>query len=153
MCANDTVTWNAVIAGCAKYSDYNRALQCFSKMKSECEMDDATYIGLLSACGHQGCVEEGFSHFSTMECHDIDPTIDHYNCLVDILGRSGRLNEAMSLLESVPFQVNIAGWTSLLDHCKSHGNRALAQKCYDYLASCDPRYSSSYALMSSIPPT
>jgi pentatricopeptide repeat protein len=85
MCANDTVTWNAVIAGCAKYSDYNRALQFFSEMKSECKMDDATYIGLLSACGHQGCVEEGFSHFSTMQCHDIDPTIDHYNCLVDIL--------------------------------------------------------------------
>ena len=151
ICGNDTITWNAMIAGCAQNSDYNRALHWFQKMKSiQCKMDDATYIGLLSACGHGGCVEEGFSHFNTMGHDDINPTVGHYNCLVDILGRVGCLSEAMSLLESIPFQVNLTGWTSLLDHCKAHGNRVLAQKCYNYLILCDSSYSSGYALMSSI---
>lgn len=132
-CGRDIVMWNALISGHAHNNDYNLALHYFQDMQQgDCGLDDVTYVGLLSACGRSGLVEESCSHFKAMiESHAIAPTFDHYNCLVDSLGRSGCLDEALSLLESMPFEHNLPGWTALLGHCRAHGKVEIGEKCHE----------------------
>ena len=150
--SKDVVIWNSIIAGCAEHSDFASALQYYEHMRREgMKPDDVTFTSLLSACSHLGLVLEGCYHFNSLRPnHGIEPTIDHYNGVVDLLGRAGHLNEAIDILHMMPFQENIIGWTTLLDHCKTHGDLEQGERCFHSVLSIDQNNCAAYVIMSRI---
>ncbi|XP_031505053.1 pentatricopeptide repeat-containing protein At5g48910-like [Nymphaea colorata] len=117
----DVIAWNAMIAGLALQGDGRSALELFSRMEvSGTWPNESTYVAVLSACNHAGMVEEGRAKFERMKVVDgIEPRMNHYGCMVDILGRSGRLDEAEELIKAMPIEPDDVIWRSLLDGCRS----------------------------------
>lgn len=147
----DVVTWSAMLEACAHHGDYKLALEYFGHMECKgLKPDEATFVSLLSACSHAGLVEKGFHHLKSMQEYGVPPTLDHYNCILDLLGRAGRLTDASDLVQILPFGSNVFGWTSLLGHCRTHGNVQLGKLCFNHIAAIDCRNAAAYALMSSV---
>lgn len=145
-------TWNAVIAAYGQHGDLKTATQFFNDMQQEgLKPDEVTFACLLSACSRMGLVEEGCHHFKSMSIeHGVTPTIDHYNCMVDLFGQVGRLKEAEDFLETMPLDPNIALLSSLLGHCRKHGYAEIGRRCFDNYIALDPKQANPYALMASI---
>ncbi|XP_047310542.1 putative pentatricopeptide repeat-containing protein At1g17630 [Impatiens glandulifera] len=115
----DTISWNSMIAGYGSHGRGEIALYMFSKM-IECgfEPDKVTFVAVLSACSHSGLVAEGLEKFDLMmREYDIAPGIEHYSCVVDLLGRAGLLQQANEFVRSMPIEPNEHIWSSLLLSC------------------------------------
>eukprot|EP00250_Pteridium_aquilinum_P008230 c17787_g1_i1 orf=1546-5700(-) len=145
----DVVTWSVIISGYAEHSNFALALNCFENMQKEGLMpDNITYLSMLSACNNAGFVNEGSFLFKRMrDEHGLEPTVEHYNCIVDLLGRNGYISEAKDLIDTLPYRADIVAWTSLLGSCKIHKNLTTGQQCFDYLKN---KGATGYVLMSSI---
>ncbi|OIT07752.1 PREDICTED: pentatricopeptide repeat-containing protein At2g44880 [Nicotiana attenuata] len=114
----ETSNWNALINGLAVNGSAKEALEVFEEMKSKgYKPNEITMLGVLSACNHGGLVEEGKKWFIAMENYGLTPQIEHYGCLVDLLGRSGCLEEAENLIETMPYEVNGIILSSFLFAC------------------------------------
>lgn len=151
MSTRNVVTWNAIINGYGQHNDCETAIQRFEDMQLEgVAPDAATFTSVLVACSHAGLVSEGFHYFQVMtKEHGILPTDDHYMCMVDLLGRSGRLHEAHDMLVFSGPQTTV-GWISLLSACKTHSSVEWGSLCFDQLTALEPEEASAYALMSDI---
>ncbi|KAB2094157.1 hypothetical protein ES319_A02G137100v1 [Gossypium barbadense] len=116
-----SVCWNSMILGLATHGKNQEALEFFQRMEESNEMpDDITFLSLLSACAHGGCVDEGLDVFSKIETYGLVASIKHYGCLVDLLGRAGRLKEAFDLIKRMPIKPNDVVWGALLGACRIH---------------------------------
>ncbi|KAL4192015.1 hypothetical protein AMTRI_Chr06g191900 [Amborella trichopoda] len=144
--------WNAMIGGLAIHGLGEKALELFSLMlASDLKPDDITFIGLLCACTHSGLVDKGKEYFYAMEIdYGIVPSIKHYGCLVDLLGRSGHLNEAYKTVKKMPMKPNGAVWGALLNACHAHSNVELAEIVMEHLIELEPLNDGNYVLMSNI---
>ncbi|KAL5720750.1 hypothetical protein ACHQM5_013389 [Ranunculus cassubicifolius] len=129
----DTAIWTAIICGFALNGQTKKALEFFSEMlKVGWKPDDITFIGVLSACSHGGLVDAGRRYFNFMkELYQIEPKIEHYGCLVDLLSRAGQLVEAERLIEGIP-DVNdehlVPLWSALLGACRNHNNVEMGER-------------------------
>ena len=120
----DVVSWNSMIAGYAQHGLATQAIEMFEVMmtKSGIKPDAITYLGVLSSCRHAGLVKEGRKLFNSIAEHGLKPQLNHYSCLVDLLGRFGLLQEALDLIENMPMEPNAVIWGSLLFSCRVHGD-------------------------------
>ncbi|KAI7726860.1 hypothetical protein M8C21_021786, partial [Ambrosia artemisiifolia] len=112
----DIVSWNTIIAGYARHGFGKEALRVFESMKRRgVKPDEVTMVGVLSACSHSGLVDRGTHYFHTMN-HDYGITTNskHYTCMIDLLGRAGRLDDALNLMKNMPFEPDAATWGALL---------------------------------------
>ena len=152
MVERDYVSWNAMIVGHAQNGYGTEALQIFQKMLAYGEKaDHVTMIGVLCACSHAGLVEEGRHYFHSMSIeHGLAPLKDHYSCMVDLLGRAGCLDEAKSLVDTMPMQPDAVVWGSLLAACKVHKNITLGKYVAENLLEIDPLNSGPYVLLSNM---
>lgn len=148
----DVVAWTALINSFSHSNDSRRAIQCFEQMLQHAvQPDGAAFLCLLVACSHVGFKREGQMYFRMMvEQYGIAPTADHYSCMVDILGRSGHLEEAEHMLYTMPFVNDTVGWTALLSACRTYGDVECGKRCFDRLAMLQPQQASAYVLMSRI---
>ncbi|GJM98817.1 hypothetical protein PR202_ga15857 [Eleusine coracana subsp. coracana] len=97
-------------------------------MKRGVKPDTVILVSVLSACGRNGLVEEGIKHFSSMRTvYGVEPTLHHYCCMVDLLGRSGRLAEAKSFIEGMPVKPDLMVWSTLLAACRVYDDAAIGQ--------------------------
>lgn len=121
------ITWTSMISGLAVNGYCTEALEFYDKMCLEgLKPDDVIFIAVLSACTHGGLLVEGKRVFDQMVHNfDIRPRIEHYGCMVDLLGRAGKLEEAVRFIESMHLQPNAVIWATLLSACKIHGNGEL----------------------------
>ncbi|PIA62442.1 hypothetical protein AQUCO_00200451v1 [Aquilegia coerulea] len=120
MSKRDVTSWNMMILGFALHGKAEEALDAFVSM---CKIDglrpnSVTFVGVLSACKHGGLMSEGRKYFELM-CNDykIEPQVEHYGCMVDLLGRDGLINEALDLVSAMPIKPDVVIWRSLLDAC------------------------------------
>lgn len=145
-------TWTALITGFAQHNDYISVVQLFNKMQREgLTPSSVTFTSLLSACSHMGLADEGCSYFdSAKEKCAILYTYEHFNCVIDLMGRSGRLNEAAVLLQTLPSRSNLSGWMSLLSHCRLHGDVGLGRRCLNTIMLLNEKHAAAYTLMSNI---
>eukprot|EP00250_Pteridium_aquilinum_P008334 c17860_g2_i1 orf=1063-3228(+) len=145
----DVITWNALIAGYTQICDYKQVAYCIEDMqRGGLKPDEVTFLCVLSACGHAGLVREGSTHFKSMiENHGILPLLEHFNIMVDILGHAGLFSEAEDLLESIPFQSNLTGWTSLLCSCEMNCNVAIGSRCFEHVLRQDREFAPAYVHM------
>ncbi|CAL5441841.1 unnamed protein product [Camellia sinensis] len=92
----DVVTWNAMISGYAQHGAGEKSRSLFDEIRHEgIKPDWITYVGVLSACNHAGLVDLGIQYFDTMsKDYGVEAKRDHYTCMVDLLGRAGKLIEA-----------------------------------------------------------
>ncbi|CAA6653639.1 unnamed protein product [Spirodela intermedia] len=120
--------WNSILIACAQHGRTRDAFAFFERMKMEgVSPNFVTFLCLLSACSHAGLVEEGkkIFHFMAAE-HRIQPGPEHYACMVDLLGRAGRLPEAVEFIDKMPVEPTDAVWGALLTGCRLHGDTGTA---------------------------
>ncbi|KAK9129927.1 hypothetical protein Sjap_010414 [Stephania japonica] len=152
MTERDNVSWNAMIVGYAQNGYGIEALDLFRRMLVSGEKPDhVTMIGVLGACSHAGMVEEGRWYFNSMtEEHRLEPTKDHYTCMVDLLGRAGLLDEANKLIDSMPMEPDNVIWGSLLAACRIHQNVEMGIHAAEKLMEINPENSGPYVLLSNM---
>ena len=119
----DIVSWNSMIAGYAQHGLALQAIDLYEEMKKQSiEPDAITFLGVLSSCRHAGLVKEGWFYFNSMVELGVQPDLDHYSCVVDLLGRAGLLDEAKDFIEKMPIYPNAVIWGSLLSSSRLHGS-------------------------------
>jgi pentatricopeptide repeat protein len=145
-------SWNILISALARHGFFHQATEAFHEMLDlGLRPDHVTFVSLLSACSHGGLVDEGLAYFSSMTTEFGVPTgIEHCVCIIDLLGRSGRLAEAEAFIDKMPVQPNDLVWRSLLSACKIHGNLELGRKAADRLFELDSSDDSAYVLYSNV---
>ncbi|KAM6568413.1 hypothetical protein CsatB_016398 [Cannabis sativa] len=148
----DSISWNAIISAYALHGHGKKAVSLFKDMKREgFYPDQITTLAILQACSYSGLLETGLSLFSEMEPkYGIRPVVEHFACMVDLLGRAGRFPEAVDFIKSSPFTDSILLWRTLVNVCKLHGEMEfgmLASKC---LLDLKPEEAGSYILVSNM---
>ncbi|WOL09220.1 hypothetical protein Cni_G17973 [Canna indica] len=148
----NVISWTAMITGFAKHGDAGRALGFFRDMVSAGAKPNAvTYVAVLSACSHAGLVEEGWEHFHAMQrYYKIVPTMEHYACMVDMLGRSGLVEEAFEFIKAMPTKADALVWRTLLSACRGHGNIRLGEIAAKKILELAPQDPAAYVLLSNL---
>ncbi|URE44140.1 Pentatricopeptide repeat-containing protein [Musa troglodytarum] len=148
----DVYPWTALINGLAIHGYAFQCLDLFSRMvKDGVQPNEVTFIGVLSACSHRGLVDQGRYHFSSMfKDYSIRPKVEHYGCMVDLLGRAGMLEEAMLVIESMPMEPTAGVWGAVLNACIIHEEFDLGERVGKHLIEMDPRHSGRYALLANL---
>ncbi|XP_056168569.1 pentatricopeptide repeat-containing protein At3g62890-like isoform X2 [Syzygium oleosum] len=145
-------TWNAVILGLAMNGLVGKSLNIFLEMKN-CGVapNDITFIGVLGACRHMGLVDEGCFHFDSMvQNYKIEPNVKHYGCMVDLLGRAGKLKEAEELIESMPMAPDVSTWGALLGACRKHSDIERGERIGRKLVELQPDHDGFHVLLSNL---
>ncbi|KAF7824994.1 pentatricopeptide repeat-containing protein [Senna tora] len=147
------VSWTSVISGFAMHGMGREAIEKFENMeKAGMKPNHVTFLSVLNACSHGGLVEEGLKFFNKManDCQLV-PDTKHYGCLIDMLGRAGRLEEAEKIALQVPLKaVNVVIWRTLLGACSFHGNVEISQRVIRKILEMEREYGGDYVLMSNI---
>ncbi|XP_050885321.1 pentatricopeptide repeat-containing protein At2g39620 [Lathyrus oleraceus] len=148
----DTISWNAMLSGYAMHGQGERAVTLFSLMQeTNVHVDSISYISVLSACRHAGLIQEGRNIFASMcEKHHVESNMEHYACMVDLLGRAGLFDEALSLINKIPTEPDAQVWGALLGGCKIHSNVTLGEVALHHLVKLEPRNAVHYVVLSDI---
>ncbi|KAK9057568.1 hypothetical protein SSX86_022404 [Deinandra increscens subsp. villosa] len=148
----DVFVWSAMISGLAMHGHGRDAIECFTKMQeAKIKPNGVTFTNLLCACSHTGLLQEGRDLFKKMEpVYGITPGVKHYACMVDMLGRAGHLEEAISLIKTMPMPPLASVYGALLGACKLHGNVAVAEQASARLLELEPWNHGAYVLLSNV---
>lgn len=148
----DVVLWSAMIAAYGFHGRGKEAIELFNRMEKEgLEANEVTFLSLLYACSHCGLKDKGLELFDLMmDKYRLQPKVEHYTCVVDLLGRSGRLEEAEWLIRSMPVKADAIIWKTLLSACKTHKNADMAKRIAEQVLRINPHDSASYVLLSNI---
>ncbi|PKA45678.1 G-type lectin S-receptor-like serine/threonine-protein kinase [Apostasia shenzhenica] len=149
------VTWNSMIWAHSAHGDAEGAIALFRRLSSgedpRLRPDKVSNLAVLSACAHAGRVDEGRKLFDEMtEASGVEVGVEHYGCMVDMLGRAGILEEAWLLIESMPIPSNDAVWGALLAGCRIHGDVEMGKKAVKKLVELKPHEGGYYILLSAI---
>ncbi|KAL5982505.1 hypothetical protein ACLOJK_016578 [Asimina triloba] len=146
------ISWNTMISGLAIHGRAQEAIELFTDMESSRVVpDDITFVGILSACAHAGLVDSAWYYFGRMhEIYHIKPKIEHYGCMVDVLGRARRLHEALELINQMPMEPNSVILGSLLSACRSCNDFQLGEMVLEKLVDLEPRNPGYYVLLSNM---
>ncbi|XVF31453.1 hypothetical protein REPUB_Repub16aG0147200 [Reevesia pubescens] len=152
MRSKNVVSWNAMISGLAYNGRGELGVELFEEMMNKGERpNDATFIGVLTCCAHAGLIEKGQELFASMsENYHIDPKLEHYGCMVDLLARNGCVRMAYDLIRSMHIMPNAALWGSLLGACRTYGELELAELAVKELINLEPWNSGNYVLLSNV---
>ncbi|KAL5995716.1 hypothetical protein ACLOJK_025784 [Asimina triloba] len=152
MPSRNVVSWNAIIGGYAMHGDSKEAMNLFSLMeRSGPKPDFISFTCVLSACSQTGLTEEGWYYFKRMSGeYGITARKEHYACMVNLLSRAGRLEEAYGMIKEMPSEPDACVWGALLSSSRVHGNVSLAEKAAQNLFQLEPRNSGNYVLLSNV---
>ncbi|XP_010255012.1 PREDICTED: pentatricopeptide repeat-containing protein At1g20230-like [Nelumbo nucifera] len=148
----DTVAWNTIIMANSMHGNGKEALLLFQKMiDSGIKPNSVTFTGVLSGCSHSQLVQEAHSIFYSMSGNYlIEPDADHYSCMVDVLSRSGYLEEAYEFIQKMPIEPTASAWGALLGACRVYKNVELGQVAANKLFEIEPENPGNYILLSNI---
>lgn len=152
MPVRNAITWNVMIMGYGMHGQGEEALKLFNIIDNEVKPNEVTLIAIFAACSHSGMVSQGLDIFYKMrEDYGIDPTPDHYACIVDLLGRAGQVEKAYELINTMPAKLDRAGaWSSLLGSCRIHQNVEIGEIAARNIFTLQPNVASHYVLISNI---
>lgn len=148
----DLVIWSAIIAAYGKHGHGKMAASLFNQMlQSGVKPNHVTFTSVLHACSHSGLVDEGLGMFRLMlEQHQIIPRTEHYTCIIDLLGRAGRLNDAYDLIRTMSETPTNAVWGALLGACVIHENVELGEVAARWLFKLEPENTGNYVLLAKL---
>ncbi|CAK9185452.1 unnamed protein product [Ilex paraguariensis] len=148
----DKVAWNTMITANSMHGNGEEALLLFNKMlNSGVQPNSVTFTGVLCGCSHSRLVDEGLSIFhSISRDHAIEPDAEHYSCMVDVLSRGGRLEEAYRFILEMPIEPSAGAWGALLGACRVYKNVNLGRIAAKRLFEIEPHNPGNYILLSNI---
>ncbi|XP_042062239.1 pentatricopeptide repeat-containing protein At5g66520-like [Salvia splendens] len=149
MRGKDFLAWTAMISVLALNGYGEEAFEVFEEMVAAGVRPNAvTFVGLLSACAHSGLVQKGRQCFNSMKRdYHIEPQVEHYACMIDILGRAGLFTEAQDVINSMPMRPDAFVWGALLGACQLHGNVRLGEKIAMFLIELEPQNHAYYIIL------
>ncbi|PWA70986.1 tetratricopeptide-like helical domain-containing protein [Artemisia annua] len=150
--SKNIVTWNAMISGLAVHGHAKEAVEFFRELKNhQVVPNDSTFVGVLSACCHGGMLDYGRDIFNSMKSiYGVEPKIQHYGCMVDLLGRSGEVVEAEELIKSMPMKADLKILGALLSACANYGNIEVAERVVKEMLVLDPDNHGVYVVLSNM---
>lgn len=130
MPVRNVVSWSALMAGYGVHGMFGEVFVLFERMVEEGQKPDAlTFTALLTACSHGGLLDRGKEYFGMMRMEfDLRPGLEHYTCMVDLLGRVGQVEEAEKLIMEMEIKPDGALWGALLSACRIHGKTEVAER-------------------------
>ncbi|CAH8280192.1 unnamed protein product [Arabidopsis lyrata] len=148
----DVISYNTMISGLAMHGASVEAINVFRDMVNRgFRPNQVTLVALLNACSHGGLLDIGLEVFNSMwRVFSVEPQIEHYGCIVDLLGRVGRLEEAYRFIENMLIEPDHIMLGALLSACKIHGNMELGEKIAKRLFESENPDSGTYVLLSHI---
>ncbi|KAD6119810.1 hypothetical protein E3N88_11081 [Mikania micrantha] len=148
----DVIAWNAMLMGFSMNGQSKMTLELFTRMKVESvKPNEITILGVLCACVHAGFVNEGQQVFDSMvKDLGLAPRVEHYGCMVDLLGRAGLLDEAYELIQGMPMEPHTGVWGALLGACKLHKKVELAETAIKHLNELEHEDGGYLTMMSNI---
>jgi len=148
----DVVLWSSMIAAYGFHGQGEEAINLFNQMEQEnLAVNEVTFLSLLYACSHCGLRDKGLDFFDMMvKKYELKARLEHYTCVVDLLGRSGRLEEAEAMILSMPVKADAIIWKTLLSACKLHKNAEIGRRVASEVLKIDPEDSASYVLLANI---
>ncbi|XP_062024521.1 pentatricopeptide repeat-containing protein At1g20230 [Rosa rugosa] len=152
MPTRNLVCWNAVMSGYAMHGKAKETMEIFHMMQRSGQKPDIiSFTCVLSACSQNGLTEDGWYYFNSMSKeHSIEARIEHYACMVSLLGRAGKLDEAYSMIKKMPFEPDACVWGALLSSCRVHNNVTLGESTAKKLFNLEPENPGNYILLSNI---
>ncbi|KAJ8755166.1 hypothetical protein K2173_018964 [Erythroxylum novogranatense] len=148
----DIISWNAVLVGAAQNGLGREAIKIFKQMETAgYQPNEITFTGVLCACSHGELVDEGWAYFISMsQDHGIIPSIQHYTCMVDLLGRAGQLLEAEALITNMPVEADCVIWEVLLAASRIHQHIELSERVGERLFQIGTKNSGTYIVLSNV---
>ncbi|XP_057976510.1 putative pentatricopeptide repeat-containing protein At3g47840 [Malania oleifera] len=148
----DIVSWTTMINGYAEHGRSQEAIDLFERISSVgLKPDSVTFIGVLSACSHAGLVDLGFHYFNSMsKYYQFNPSKEHYGCMIDLLCRAGRLNDAEHMIRSMPYEPDDVVWSTLLRACRIHGDVDCGRRTTEQILELEPNCASAHITMANI---
>ncbi|CAM8942916.1 unnamed protein product [Rhodiola kirilowii] len=147
----DVALWNSMISAYTIHGSSSEAIALYRDMEaSGPPPDHITMISLLSACARDGLVNEGWRYFRSMDKYGIQPSIELYTCMIDILGSAGLLEEAFDFIRKMPFEADACLWSTLLQACRMHSNPEIGERAAKALFELEPDNASNYILLANI---
>ncbi|KAK7319956.1 hypothetical protein RJT34_04685 [Clitoria ternatea] len=146
----NVITWNAMVLGYAQNGQVLEALALYEKMQLEnFKPDNITFVGVLSACINAEMVNEGQKYFDSISEQGMIPTLDHYACMVTLLGRSGNVDKAVDLIKGMPHEADYLIWSTLLSVCAKCDLKT-AELAASHLFELDPHNAGPYIMLSNL---
>lgn len=148
----DLVSWTTMMIGYGAHGYGKDAVKLFDEMvQSGIQPDRIVFMAVLSGCSHAGLVDKGLRYFRSMlEDYNLNPNQEIYGCVVDLLGRAGRVKEAFQLVESMPFEPDESVWGALLGACKANKLSNLGNLAAQRVLDTRPNMAGTYLLLSNI---
>ncbi|KAI8008870.1 Pentatricopeptide repeat-containing protein [Camellia lanceoleosa] len=148
----DVVLWSSMIAAYGFHGKGEEAIELFNRMDQVgLDANDVTFLSLLYACSHCGLKDKGLQFFNLMiEKYGLEPWLEHYTCVVYLLGRSGCLEETEGFIRTMPVKKDAIIWKTLLSTCKIHKNSDIAKRIAEEVLRLDPQDSTPYVLLLNI---
>ncbi|XP_022975555.1 pentatricopeptide repeat-containing protein At3g03580 [Cucurbita maxima] len=148
----DVVTWTALISAFGMYGEGKKALKAFQDMESSGVIPDSVaFIALIFAFSHSGMVKDGLAFFDRMKTdYNIEPRMEHYACVVDLLARSGLLARAEEFILSMPMKPDVSLWGALLSACRASGHTDIAQRVSNQILQLNSDNTGYYVLVSNV---
>ncbi|XP_015571137.3 pentatricopeptide repeat-containing protein At3g57430, chloroplastic isoform X2 [Ricinus communis] len=145
----DIISWNTMITGYGTHGSACDAILAFMQMLEDgFRPNGVTFLSILSACRHAGLIEKGLQLFNSMvQDFKMTPSRAHYGCVVDLLCRSGRLDEAREFINAMPIEPDASIWRALLSACRVHSNIKLASEIFEHLVTLEPENAGNYILL------
>ncbi|KAL8115482.1 putative pentatricopeptide repeat-containing protein At3g15130 [Apium graveolens] len=149
---HDRISYTTIITGLGRHGEGKKALEFLKDMLTEeIKPDDITFLGCLYACSHGGLVNDGMHLFKVMiDVYKIRPRREHLSCVVDMLGRAGRLKEAELFIEEMGTESDIFTWQSLLGACNLYGEISLGEKSAKKIMQLHPERQGTYVSLANI---
>ena len=146
------IAWNSLVSVFAQHGLGKGAIETFDRMiHKEVKPDAITFVSLLTACSHAGLAEEGLKYFHSMEnTYGVVPREEHYSCVIDLLGRAGKLKKAEEFINNMQTEPNAFGWCSFLGACRIHGDKERGKLAAEKLMKLEPENSGAHVLLSNI---
>ncbi|XP_052195167.1 LOW QUALITY PROTEIN: putative pentatricopeptide repeat-containing protein At3g01580 [Diospyros lotus] len=145
-------SWNTMIAAYGMHGKCMQAIELFDQMEEEkVAPDEVTFTSLIFACSHSGLVEQGLRVFRLMKVeYLIIPSEEHYGCVVDLLSRAGRIEEAFGLVSCLPQTYRTSALGTLLAACRIHGNAQMGEVIGMQLLKLEPENPTAYGMVSNL---
>ncbi|KAF9594159.1 hypothetical protein IFM89_028816 [Coptis chinensis] len=147
----DIVSWNSVILGLGQNGYTRKALDVAEQVLKLGVHNGSTFVALLTSCSHGGFVDEGMEYFNSMVMkYGVHPSIDHHNCVIDMLGRAGQIAEAYDFLHKMPFTPNVVTWAALLSAALAHNNEEIGEIAAHELQVLEPSNAANYVMLAKL---
>ncbi|XP_068635736.1 pentatricopeptide repeat-containing protein At2g03380, mitochondrial [Aristolochia californica] len=150
MYKKNTVTWSAMVGGYGMQGDSGGSLALFTEMLKENLLpNDITFMNILAACSHTGMVDEGLGYFNGMcQLYNVVPRMKHYVCMVDLLARAGRLEDALKFIMKMPIEADVSIWGAFLHGCRIHSRLEVGEVAVNRILELYPENPGYYVLIS-----